>query len=113
MQKTPLLLIKDFLENLKTCKNMVIVFTEHPSVCLEYRNNRYYINMTYITTEGYNFVDVDKFYIAIVKYCYGRRTILRIELNSIRSTAILYGPLYQYELQYSKQNNRLGYVIDW
>jgi hypothetical protein len=116
LQQIPFKIIKEFSGDvLKVSNNMTIVFTHYPAMSIEYRNEKYHLNIKYCTAEGVAFDSINQILSILIEHDCPKRNILRIELNSFNSTAVLYGPLYEYEKihQANHQSIPLGNVLVW
>ena len=103
-------LIHDYLQLLYICKNINIIYEASPSVCIEHKDNKFRISLTYMERKVHIVDTMLEVFESIKRYNKkNTRIINRIELNCNTSTSILYGEPYFHELKYFDSNNNTVY----
>ena len=101
----PLTIFKNFIEVLYISKNIIITYATHPAICIQTDGIKFNIRVHYLDGNVFYFNNPNDLYIFVCKYTESKnKKITRIEMNNSSSTDVLYGPLYEYEKKYSKDN---------
>jgi hypothetical protein len=104
-------IISDKLYLLFNFKNMVILFKEHPSICIEHSDLKYRVSMTYISKGSLLFSTHIEVFEYIELYC-RNKNINRIEVNGTTISVVYFGDIYEHEKRYLHRIMECN-VIKW
>jgi len=100
----PFELIKEYLNYLYISK-MTIIYEQYPSLDLEYTDNGFRISLSYLDNHPkYVFQSVIRLYNNLVSFS-KNKTISRIHISNATTTAVIYGKLFNHEIDSANQYN--------
>ena len=84
---------------------MTIIYEDYPSVDLEYTHSGFKISLSYLDDHPrYVFQSVIRLYNNLVTFSKDK-TISRIHISNATTTAVIYGKLFNHEVEYANQYN--------
>ena len=84
---------------------MTIIYEQYPSLDLEYTDNGFRISLSYLDNHPkYVFQSVIRLYNSLVSFS-KNKTISRIHISNGKTTAVIYGKLFNHEIDSANQYN--------